>query len=117
MKVYQIHEYGGVWEDRFDYIRYSYLDEEKAIDKLKELEEEEKLAVQCRNCPLVYCPNDCDKNCNECNSDRMKEMALKRCNRFIPLKDEDGEWICNNDRYNRGWDDSYFKICEVEVIE
>lgn len=118
MKIYQIHEYGGQYEDYFDYIVVSYLDKNKAIEKMTELEKEEKLAAECRQCPLHYCSDECGyDDCENCNSERLKEFALKVCNRFIPVKDSEGEWTCEVDGYNRGWDDLSYRIEEVEVIE
>ena len=56
MKIYQIHEYGGFWEDRFDDIVGSYLSEEKALAEKERLEKEEgsyiKQMEKCSKCPL-----------------------------------------------------------------
>jgi len=41
MKIYQIHERGGEWEDYYDYIASSYLSEEKAIAEKERLEKEQ----------------------------------------------------------------------------
>ena len=35
MKIYQLHEYGGQWEDSFDYIIDSYLKKERAVLNLR----------------------------------------------------------------------------------
>ena len=42
MKIYQIHEYGGELEDKFDYIVGSYLSEERAIAERMKLEANEE---------------------------------------------------------------------------
>ena len=45
MKIYQLHEYSGVWEDFHDYIRGSYLRKERAEkEKVKAEAEEKELA-------------------------------------------------------------------------
>ena len=44
MKIYQIHDYGGEWEDRFDYIVGSYLSKEKADAEMEQLKSDEELA-------------------------------------------------------------------------
>lgn len=108
-KVYQIHEYGGEWEDAFDYIVGSYLSEEKAITEKKNLEAEEdnlyNLYQKCCACPL-YLP------------DKMKEY----CDKYEPfdkdkhsLDEFDGDEFC----VNHSWyfENTYYKIEEVEVIE
>lgn len=40
MKIYQIHEYGGEWEDKYDWIVGSYLSEERAMKEHMRLEKE-----------------------------------------------------------------------------
>lgn len=109
-KIYQIHEYGGQWaEDAFDYIVESYLSEEKAITKKEKLEIEEQelrsLYLKCCDCPLH-------------SDDKMKEY----CDRYEPfdknkhsLDEFDGDESCVNFTWH--YDDSYFRIEEVEVIE
>ena len=42
MKIYQIHEYGGEWEDKYDLIVASYLSKEKAIAEKERLEKEQE---------------------------------------------------------------------------
>lgn len=108
-KIYQIHEYGGQWEDSYDYIVGSYLSKEKAeVEKDRLVKEEQDLLdlyTKCCNCPLY-------------SDDKMKEY----CDRYEPfdknkhsLDEFDGDEYC----VNLAWyhDDSYFKIEEVEVIE
>lgn len=42
MKIYQLHEYGGEWEDRYDYIIGSYLRKERAEEEKVKAEKMEK---------------------------------------------------------------------------
>ena len=107
MKIYQIHRYGGEWEDSYDYIISSYLSEEKAKTEMEQLEKEEKelqeLRDRCQNCPLLRFNKE-DININE------------YCDRFEWGYDEDYEEDCCLNEYWTHYD-SYYKLEEVEVIE
>ena len=106
-KIYQIHEYGGQWEDRYDYIRASYLSKEKAEAEKERMEAEEnhirELSEKCHSCPLnIYTEENI---CIE-----------EYCDEYKPYKyDDDDEEFCENDAWN--YEYSYFEIEEVEVIE
>lgn len=121
-KIYQIHEYGGEWEDSFDYIVGSYLSKEKAEVEKKRLEEEEDELLKCMECSVYFCTVDCELDgiCGEekCNEYRINK-AKKHCDRYEPYtyEDKDGndEIGCKN--YDYKGDASWFKIEEVEVIE
>ena len=121
MKIYQIHDYGGEWEDRFDYIIGSYLSKEKAEAKMEHLKSDEELAMKCNSCPLYYCSNDydCGMNCNQCN---FIERAKQYCDRYEPFdankhnpEEYDRDDRCIN--YDYHMDDHFFRIEEVDVIE
>lgn len=121
MKVYQLHESGGQWEDYFDYIVGTYLDKQKAEIKQKELEAQEIIDRKCDNCLLYHCPFDCDMDCEDCTKDTMIERAMKDCNRCDAIKTEDvnspdGYCVsCKNQSLH--CEDKYFRIEEVDVIE
>ena len=106
MKIYQIHKYGGQWEDRYDYIIGSYLKKERAEEeKTKAEKEEQELRNQdekCRECPYLY------------DAFITNEKLLEYCPK-ADLKQYEDEIDCAN--YFQLWDESYFKIEEVEVIE
>lgn len=55
MKIYQIHECGGEYEDTFDNIVGTYLSKDKAKEKMAALEEENEREAEsyrkCRCCP------------------------------------------------------------------
>ena len=42
MKIYQLHERGGEWEDYYDYIRGSFLRKERAIEEKIKAEVKQK---------------------------------------------------------------------------
>lgn len=114
MKIYQIHEYGGEWEDKYDYIVGSYLSEKKAIIKKEQLEKEEKIRQKCNSCPLYYCQEECDNNCDGC-LDRSIQKIKTYCNKYEPFNKKEGSMKCINFTHN--YEESYFRIEEVEVIE
>ena len=110
MKIYQLHKYGGEWEDAFDHIIGSYLrkeraEEEKVKAKLRD-EEDRKLSRHCLNCPLCNgwsLNNEVAKKCEE-YCDKFKYMDLGN----------DG-FDCGN--YTTYWWEVHFRIEEVEVEE
>lgn len=115
MKIYQIHEYGGEWEDKFDWIVSSYLSEEKAIAEMKCLEVDEKNIREsydrCRRCPLyVY---------SKYWSEDDIEMYCDRYEPFDQNKHNPDEYGDDEKCVNVYWchEDSYYRIEEVEVIE
>lgn len=110
MTIYQLHEYGGQWEDRFDYIIGSYLKKERAEAEKAKAEENElqlrKKHNKCTNCPFLdeeweYRYELLSEYANHCDEADLEE---------IPYGMD-----CKN--YFSKWDDSYFKIEEVEVEE
>ena len=113
MKIYQIHKYGGNWEDYRDYIIGSYISYEKANIEMECLKKEEQQLRMCDSCPLIYCPEDCDgHDCDSCINYRV-EKAKEYCDRYeCSIGNGDN---CKN-RYFK-FIDYHFKIEEVEVIE
>jgi hypothetical protein len=118
MKIYQIHEYSGEWEDYRDYIVSSYLSKEKAEEEMERLIEKANENKRCKSCPLYFCSADCDLDC-ECGSDECEEYKAeeikKYCDNYKIYKDEVGEYACSN--YIFRLYDCYYDIKEVEVIE
>lgn len=110
MKIYQIHDYGGEWEDKWDIIAGSYLSKEKAKLKKDELEAIQAEFAKCKNCPLYICDDNCDDDCEKCNRNK-SEKAKAYCDRYEP----DRDFKCNN--YGYDFYESYFKVVEVDVIE
>lgn len=113
MKIYQIHEYGGSWEDAYDYIIGSYLHKERAELALKEFIKREEELKNCNKCPLYYCPLDCDGI--DCGTKQCDEFIIKRtkeyCKEYKPTKKDK----CAN--FTHYYEDSDFRLEEVEVIE
>lgn len=107
MVIYQLHKYGGEYEDRYDYIIGSYLRKERAEEEKnkRELVEEEKIKMsrKCRSCPFLdddFCLED--KNHEE------------YCDKAELTKDDKWGIYCNNCYYHFP---TYFRIEEAEVEE
>ena len=114
MTIYQIHEYGGAWEDSFDYIVGTYLDKNKAEEELKRLEEKEENRPKCEECCLYYCPPNCEVDCEACRQHYQK-IAKEICPNFEAYYDDGLEDIgCANYKLE---EKSYFRIKAHEVIE
>ena len=108
MKIYQLHKYGGEWEDAYDYIIGTYSLKKRAEEeKLKAEAKENELREQhnkCDNCPYLY------------DAYITNDELLSYCSKAKLEKNEyDNDIDCQN--YTTHWDDAYFKIEEVEVIE
>lgn len=108
MKIYQLHKYGGEWEDYRDRIIGSYLHKDRAEEEMAKAEAKEnelrEQSDKCSDCPYLhdaYLTND---------------ELLSYCSKAKLEKNEyDNDMDCQN--YTTHWDDNYFKIKEVEVIE
>lgn len=109
MKIYQIHEYEGEYEDYSDTIVSSYLDYNKALSEKERLEQEElslrEQGKKCANCPYIgyYYPTK-----------DLVDVDPGYCNEALLENTEYGV-ECNN--YKSHWDDATFEILEVNVIE
>ena len=111
MTIYQLHEYGGEWEDKYDYIIGSYLRKERAEEEKMRAEQAEILrqqqAKKCADCPL----------CNEFYFDYFEDVA-KACARYCDKFDRNdfkNGMSCNN--YHCQWDSNLYRIEPVEVEE
>jgi len=108
-KIYQIHAFGGQWEDAYDYIVSSHLRPERAEEVMQELIEEQASYGDCRDCPAIF--YGCDS-----------EEALKYCSKYEPFDETKHVWDeidderCVNYDWNYG-EPSQFRIEEVEVEE
>ena len=111
MKIYQIHKYGGQWEDAYDHIVGSYIRKERAEEVMTSLKQQSKLREEeSRHC--IDCP------CWELLGDNVEQIAQKcadYCTRFDRDNQYDGGFECNN------WQSYYelpgFRIEKVEVEE
>ena len=78
MKIYQIHETSGQWEDYRDYIVGTYLYKDKAESEMKKLVEKEQIRQKqydhCRNCPIG------DLDLQEDTFEVMRDACRKYCN-------------------------------------
>ena len=106
MKIYQLHEYSGEWEDYRDRIIGSYLRKERA--------EEEKAKAEAKEKELV----EQHKKCDEClylyDAYITNEELLSYCAK-AKLEEDDDDINCVN--YYTHWDEATFEIKEVEVEE
>ena len=111
MKIYQLHKYGGEWEDYRDYIIGSYLHKERAEEEIIKVQDEEfqkqRLSKQCANCP--YYTDDIEDN------QTLSDLMRQHCDHSDIRCDDDSELFCKN--FYLHWTDNDFVIKEVEVIE
>lgn len=129
MKIYQVYEYGGEYECRYDYIIKSFMSKEKAEEFMKECEaaEEEmiKLRDKCYGCICYHRDFEKFNNFNELIND-----IKNYCDKF-ELDDEDAkeegiditesknfDYIeCQNSLLYEWFDYPSFEVEEVEVEE
>jgi hypothetical protein len=111
MKIYQIHKYGGEYEDYYDYIVGSYLRKERADEELSKMVEKEfKLRCKgdkCYNCPFL--------EDGELDFGDLLLAYPDYCAEAKLLEDTVFGIVCKNEYTH--WDNSYFEIKEVEVEE
>lgn len=112
MKIYQLHEYSGEWEDYRDRIIGSYLRKERAEEEMARAESKEKELLErgrkCANCPFLEFEDtwtDVGKLLSE-YPDYCQDAKL-----------EDTEYGINCSNYYYKWDDATFDVVEVEVEE
>ena len=121
MKIYQIIQFGGEWEDSYEYVEKAYLSKEKAEYELSRLNEELSKAMAmkdlCSECKINYGGiNDkkkalkiVGKTLYECNSADLKiENKGSESNPYYYI-------YCKN---NPEWCDDIcgYKMNEYEVI-
>lgn len=110
MKVYEIREFGGEYEDRYDNFHSAYLSEEKAKTVMQELKEKLKkdwAQVRiCDNCPLRWLEYD---NEEEFQNQKVEHLNYDKC-----IQEADVSLSCSV----CAWDiaNNYY-IEEIEVIE
>ena len=112
MIIYQIHECSGEYEYYRDYIVGSYLDKEKAIARMEELQHIEvgrqAQSEYCSACPI------CDTVTMAEDFDTAVKMCSMYCQNAKITEDVYG-YDCVN--YCSSWDEATYEIKEVEVIE
>lgn len=122
MKIYQLHEYSGEFDSYNDHLVGTYALKLRAELEMEKLIERNNQASKCNNCPIIYCPDDCQLDCDDnerCDKYRIEE-ATKLCDRFLPSTrtcsfDDDSDTLtCENYSY---WYEYEYKVKEVEVIE
>ena len=112
MKIYQLHEFGGEWEDFYDRIVGSYIKRERAEEeKLKrqaKVREEQRQSLICNDCPI------CDSFGRDDTEILAKECA-SYCKRFEREDDGDGSIDCAN--WTSRYDEPSFEVKEVDIEE
>lgn len=110
MKIYQLHEYSGEYEDYRDRIIGSYFlriraEEEKAKAEAREKELSER-GRKCNRCPFL-------KHFHA----KIDDLIVKYSHYCSEAKLEEGEWGIDCENYCSHWDEATFEIQEVEVEE
>lgn len=110
MKIYQLHEYSGEWEYFTDSIIGSYLRKERAEEEKCKAEVKEKKLIEhskkCYDCPFL-----------ERGFDSPDDLLLEYPDYCNMAELEETEYGISCDNYYSHWDESIFKIEEVEVEE
>lgn len=110
MKIYQLHKYGGEWEDSYDHIIGSYFRKERAKEeKIKAEIKENELSERgrkCNRCPLLQRPFA-----------KIDDLISKHSDYCSEAKLVDSSWGIYCENYSDHWDEAHFKIEEVEVEE
>ena len=112
MTIYQLHEYSGEYEDFRDRIIGSYLKKERAETEKQKAELKEKELIEhsqkCNKCPFIGLPFVDLKTLLKKYPDYCDKAAFENT-------DYDHVIDCNN--YYSHWDESTFKITEINVEE
>ena len=126
MKIYQVFEYGGCWEDSYKTCIGTFLSNKNAEDYMDELqlkkEEELKFSNGCIICDCVFEDKLEESSKDIKGIEKICKQMEKRCNSFNPeiieYQNPKGEFYleCNSRvRYNE--DFSGFCIAEYEVLD
>lgn len=111
MKIYQLHKYGGAWEDAYDHIIGSYVSKERAKEMMATFVHESRVRNEesrhCMDCPSWEQRED--------NIEQIAQKCSDYCERFCREDDGGGGFECSN------WQSYYempvYRIEEVEVEE
>ena len=111
MKIYQLHEHGGSYEDYYNNIVGTFLRKEKA-EEVKLLAEITELKLRERGARCMQCPY-CAAMFE--NMEQMLSEYPDYCEDLELMFDDDGYAYCPN--WTVKWEDSEFYIKEVDVDE
>ena len=107
IKIYQIHEYVGSYEDRCDNIIHSCFDENKANAKCDELNKQSALCAKCQMSEEYACrKHDLEE--------RLKDDNI--CEKF-ELYEDDGWCSCSNSLNCSFYGTPNYEVKIVEVEE
>ena len=108
MKIYQLHETGGSYDDFYDYIIASYVSKEKAEDHKQRLIQERQSKIdkykKCNSCPIHEITQD-------------KDYINKYCDDLDIILDEEGHICCKNEYCDCFCFEEYYEVKEVGVVE
>lgn len=111
MKIYQLHEHSGEWEDYRDRIIGSYLRKERAEEEKTKAEAREKEAMEqskkCNRCPFL----------EDAFSPNIDHLLGKHPNYCDKVQLSAGDYGIDCDNFYLHWNDADFEIQEVEVEE
>ena len=112
MKIYQLHEHSGCYEDYRDIIIGSYLKKKRAQEEKAKAEAREKElrehSDKCRDCPFIWDMDSLD------NLNNFLSMYPNYCSEMALEESYD---CINCTSFYSKWDDCTYKIVEVEVEE
>jgi hypothetical protein len=113
MKIYQVHIRGGEWEDSYNYISNTYLDESKAKKEIEEYSKEKLIAKanfdKCGKCPVW--------SLTKRKYDKNPSLIGDYCDNF-KLEISGNHISCGNyDYYDYDYINETISIEEIEVIE
>jgi hypothetical protein len=116
MKIYQIHEHSGEWEDYTNVILESYFDKDVAEARLSQLEDKERnkqrARTRCAECPVNSPDFEAYKSENDV------EIAAKEYCVDIPqFKTSVYHCECENNEMYNYYDECTYTISEVEVLK
>lgn len=111
MKIYQLHKYGGEWEDAYDHIIGTYLNKEKAEAAMAERHASDRRDAEyvehCGMCPYW--------NSEDETTVELRDKMLAYCDHSDIHCDGNGELVCNASLLH--YDYSNLRIEEVDVEE
>lgn len=95
MKIYEVREHGGEWEDSYDIRLKAFLSREKAeaflVEQKKWLEKERAQIQLCRKCPVAF---ECYKSEEEVKKALKEHEWYADCIKNAPIESDNwNSWI------------------------
>ena len=115
MKIYQIHEFSGAYEDFRDYIVGTYLHKDRAEKEMQALIENEGVHLRTYE-KCLECPIEDLEVVGDDALEVMRKTCAKYCDQAQIYEDVYG-FECENNAANYFEDEKIYELKEVEVIE